>query len=288
MIEPDSTFMETEGPVIQQGKLEEVFSSMTYKRSATIGKLVGAMCKAQMAFTVVRKDSENPAFARGGKPSKYADLCSIVNATRDALNKNGLTIMQFPNMSLSGKSLVVETLLAHESEEWISCELVLPAADDRGFTAHTIGKAMTYARRYSWQAITGAVADDDDDGNAASGIGSREAAQAVAKAKAAQALISDNPKVRKIAEEALKPTTLFFTYPEKHNGNYAEFINIREFAAGMDQVAAEGLRQTFAPFLSKTKAKDGSVLIPKENMQALLEKLVGEAGIDVHELKAND
>jgi hypothetical protein len=63
--------------------------------------------------------------------------------------------------------------------------LVLPAADERGFTAHSIGKAMTYARRYSWQAITGTVGEDDDDGNSASGVGSREEAQAVGKAKIA-------------------------------------------------------------------------------------------------------
>jgi hypothetical protein len=61
--------------------------------------------------------------------------------------------------------------------------LRLPAADDRGFTAHSIGKAITYARRYSWQSLTGATAEEDDDGNNASGVGSREAAQAVAQEK---------------------------------------------------------------------------------------------------------
>jgi hypothetical protein len=95
---------------------KDFFVSVSYKRSATIGKLVAAMCKAQLAFDPVRKESENPAFARGGKASKYADLYSLVSATRKALNNNGLTIMQFPNLAVSGKALIVETLLVHESE----------------------------------------------------------------------------------------------------------------------------------------------------------------------------
>lgn len=176
----------------------EPFVSISYKRSPTIGKLVAAMCKAQLAFDPVKKESENPAFARGGKVSKYADLFSLISATRKGLNTNGLTIMQFPNLTVNGKVLVVETLLAHESEEWISCELMLPAADERGFTAHSIGKAMTYARRYSWQSITGTVGEDDDDGNDASGVGSKAAAQAVAEAKIAQF------KAKKAAEQPPK------------------------------------------------------------------------------------
>jgi hypothetical protein len=155
-------------------------------RSTEIGKLVTALAKAQLTFDPIIKESENPAFRRGNKVSKYADMFSLVNATRKHLNNNGLTIMQFPSITLEGKNLIVTTLLAHESGEWIASEIVLPAVDERGFTAHSIGKAITYARRYSWGSIIGAVAEDDDDGNDISGQGTHEAAQAVANAKLAE------------------------------------------------------------------------------------------------------
>jgi len=158
-------------------------TQLNVKRSVEIGKLVTALCKAQLAFDPIYKESENPAFKRGNRVSKYADLFSLVTATRKHLNANGLTLMQFPTVTLEGKNLVVTTMLAHESGEWISHELLIPATDDRGFTAHSIGKAMTYARRYSWQSITGAVAEDDDDGNEVSGQGTHEAAQDIAKRK---------------------------------------------------------------------------------------------------------
>jgi ERF superfamily len=255
----------------------EPFVSVTYKRSATIGKLVAALCKAQLAFAPVRKESENPAFARGGRPSKYADLYSLVSATRNALNQNGLTLMQFPNLSTTGKTLVVETLLAHESEEWISCELVLPAADERGFTAHSIGKSMTYARRYSWQAITGTVGEDDDDGDSASGVGSREAAQAVAEKKIAE------HKAKK--EPPAKVTSIFYTLPERHNGNYAEFLNLQEYTASNPD-RAEELRLLFSRFMSKQFARTGTVMVPADKLTELNSILAGDMAIDVKELGA--
>jgi hypothetical protein len=177
-------------------------------RSAEIGKLVGALCKAQLAFDPILKESENPAFVRKGKASKYADMFSLVSATRKHLNANGLTIMQFPTVTIEGKTLVVTTILAHESGEFVSHELLIPAADERGFTAHSIGKAMTYARRYSWGAITGAVAEDDDDGNDASGVGSRDASQTLGAKKVddLKAQLEESLK----APQAMDPTASLF------------------------------------------------------------------------------
>ena len=237
---------------------------------------------------------------------KYAQEADLVNAIRGELSKR--SIMVFPDVQEVKRSEhVVETSKGIRKTWLTEIAVVWTFVDGESdqkhsITVHGVGednmdkgfyKAFTGSEKYmlmkTFLIPTGddPEKDSQEEAQQAKERG-REAAQATGKAKVVAALASPDPKVRKIAEEALKPTTLFFTYPEKHNGNYAEFINIREFAAGMDQVAAEGLRQTFAPFLSKTKAKDGSVLIPKENMQALLEKLVGEAGIDVHELRSGE
>jgi hypothetical protein len=173
---------------------------LSFKMSPDIGKLVAALCKAQLAFDPIKKESENPAFKRNGVNSKYADMHSLVTATRRHLNDNGLAIMQFPSVVAAGKNLVVSTLMAHDSGQWVSSELLIPATDERGFTAHSIGKAMTYARRFSWSAITGTTADEDDDGNEASGQGSVEAAREAGEKKLAAMKAAAPPK-----EEAPAP-----------------------------------------------------------------------------------
>jgi ERF superfamily len=165
------------------------------------GELAGALAKAQLKFKPILKESENPAFVRGGKVSKYADLHSLISATMPALAAEGLVIIQSP--TTRAKELVMTSTLLHSSGQWCSHELTLPAADDRGFTAHSIGKAITYARRYSWQCLIGATAEEDDDGNEASGVGSNHAAQNVAKKGLEEKLNSPDPKIRQMAQDGL-------------------------------------------------------------------------------------
>ena len=70
--------------------------------------------------------------------------------------------MQFP---ISGEGLAgVETIIMHESGEFISGEFLLKCSknDPQG-----MGSAITYARRYGLQSACG-IPSEDDDGNAAS------------------------------------------------------------------------------------------------------------------------
>jgi hypothetical protein len=153
-------------------------------QSETIGKLVEALAKAQLEFQPILKESENAAFKRGLKASKYASLDSVINATRPAMAKHGLVLIQLPHLDFDSKRLTLVSRLAHLSGEWMENELLLPAANtNQGFTVHSVASAITYARRYAWQSITGCVGEEDDDGNQAAEIGSKEAAQDVAKEK---------------------------------------------------------------------------------------------------------
>lgn len=122
-----------------------------------------ALVKAQKAFAPLLKTSTNPAFARGGKTGKYADLASCVDAVMDSLNSNGIALVQ--HLSECADGVIVETVFIHESGEVLTCgKLHVPAAkqDPQGY-----GSALTYARRYSLMAACG-IAPEDDDGNAAS------------------------------------------------------------------------------------------------------------------------
>jgi hypothetical protein len=164
-------------------KTQPVWSeSYEVAQSSEIGKLVLALCKAQLQFKPVLKQTDNAAFMRGGKASKYADLAAYIDATQEALAKEELVVMQWPDVSPGAKSMSLVSILAHSSGQWIRGKLTLPAIGRDGFTAQSCGSSITYARRYSYAAITG-CASEDDDGNAASGRGTAEAAQAVGQQK---------------------------------------------------------------------------------------------------------
>ena len=118
-------------------------------------KISTAFVKAQKAFGPALKTSTNPHFK-----NKYADLAACVEAVIDALNDNGIALVQQSHHCEDG--VIVETLFIHESGEVISggkLHVVALKQDPQGY-----GSAMTYARRYSLQAACG-IAPEDDDGN---------------------------------------------------------------------------------------------------------------------------
>lgn len=119
--------------------------------------IAAAFVKAQSAFGPALKSATNPHFK-----SKYADLAACVEAVIEALNSNGIALMQKTAADETG--VTVTTVFVHESGEMLdSGVLHVPAAksDPQGY-----GSALTYARRYSLMAACG-IAPEDDDGNAA-------------------------------------------------------------------------------------------------------------------------
>lgn len=121
-------------------------------------QIATALVKAQKAFAPALKTATNPHFR-----SKYVDLAGCIEAVIDALNANGIALVQRTHQDDTG--VTVETLLIHESGETISGGLLhMPAtkSDPQGFAS-----ALTYARRYSIMAAC-CIAGEDDDGNAAS------------------------------------------------------------------------------------------------------------------------
>jgi len=116
-----------------------------------------ALVKAQKAFGPALKTATNPHFR-----SRYADLSACVEAVIDALNNNGIAMIQKCYDCATG--IMVETVFIHESGEMLECGILqVPASkqDPQGY-----GSALTYARRYSLMAACG-IAPEDDDGNAA-------------------------------------------------------------------------------------------------------------------------
>ncbi len=127
-----------------------------FETSDQTDKLDAAMAKMQSELKPVIKDSDNPFFK-----SKYADLASVIEASREALSKNGLSITQWPVHSSDGR-LTLVTRIAHGGQ-WMKATFSVPVTkqDPQGF-----GSATTYARRFALMAVLGCAAEDDD-GNAA-------------------------------------------------------------------------------------------------------------------------
>jgi len=128
-------------------------------QSEQINELSKALCTAQSQMTFAKKDSKNPFFK-----SSYADLSSVWDACRGPLTSNGLAVIQTFDSDHDENTVVVVTTLTHTSGQWINSRLKLPLVkkDPQG-----LGSAITYGRRYSLAAIVGVIADEDDDGNAA-------------------------------------------------------------------------------------------------------------------------
>lgn len=167
-------------------------------------KIAAALVKAQQAFGPALKTASNPHFQK-----KYADLSACVEAVIDALNQNGIALLQQTHECESG--VMVETVFLHESGETYSAgKLHVPASkhDAQGY-----GSALTYARRYSLMAACG-IAPEDDDGNAAAAAPAAKAAPAKSAKAAAKAPTANGPEllteeevanVTALAEEIGKP-----------------------------------------------------------------------------------
>lgn len=126
--------------------------------SEQISELAGALAKAQAEFTTAKKDKDNPFFK-----SKYADFESVVNSTRPALTKNGLSVVQNVYRDTDGHHYLI-TLLLHASGQWIKSK-----AQHNPMKAdiQSLSSYNTYLKRMCYSSLVGAVTGDDDDGEEA-------------------------------------------------------------------------------------------------------------------------
>ena len=121
-------------------------------------QIATALVKAQKAFGPALKSSTNPHFK-----SRYADLAACVEAVIDALNDNGIALVQKSYDCVDG--IMIETVFVHESGEMLETGILrfpIMKNDPQGAMA-----CLTYARRGSLMAACG-IAPEDDDGNHAS------------------------------------------------------------------------------------------------------------------------
>ncbi len=189
-------------------------------------QIASALVKAQRAFGPALKTSTNPHFR-----SRYADLSACVEAVIDALNENGIFLLQKNYDCNDG--IMCETVFVHESGEMLECGIVhFPAVkqDPQGYAS-----ALTYARRYSLMSACG-IAPEDDDGNA----GSRR------QAPAANPLDAIKP-----APAVTLPYTL--TIPGKESRQYADS---ESYVNGTIELREKVEKSTLATRTKMTKLRE--------------------------------
>jgi len=86
-----------------------------------------------------------------------------MEACVDALTENGLMIVQTTEDNNQDAVTTVTHIVHAASGQWLRGRATVPCAK----SAHGVGSAMTYGRRYGLVSLLGIVADEDDDGNAA-------------------------------------------------------------------------------------------------------------------------
>jgi hypothetical protein len=136
--------------------------------SSEINELAAALVAAQSEFSAVPKGSVNPFFK-----SKYAALPEVVASAGPVLAKHGLAISQHITYDDAGNDCLM-TYLLHKSGQYLAYSMKLHIV--KGDPQSQLS-AVTYARRGSYMACLGLVADVDDDGNLAA-----QAAKVIKKA----------------------------------------------------------------------------------------------------------
>lgn len=127
--------------------------------SDQIDQLATALAKAQAEFSIAGLNQKNPFFK-----SNYADFESIVAASRPALSKYGLSVIQSPFVCEDGNSYLI-TVLMHNSGQWIKSKAKHnPLKAD----IQSLSSYNTSLKRMCYASLIGVVAADvDDDGEAA-------------------------------------------------------------------------------------------------------------------------
>lgn len=167
-------------------------------KSDTVNKLFTSLAKAQGELEKAVKDSANPFFK-----SKYADLESVIDASRPHLVANGICIMQFHEDSDDGR-VRLTTIVGHESGEFVAATASIKPKED---SPQAAGGALTYLRRYDYAAAVG-LAQKDDDGETAQGRGDTRTTK----------VEKPEPREAQEKEAVLQEISAFFTQISKEHG----------------------------------------------------------------------
>jgi len=139
-------------------RVDPLPKTVEIEMTPAVGQLMHAMSKAQGEMKEAKKTAENKFF-----DTMYADYADIWRVVQKPLADNELTLMHFPQQKQGAAGVI--SLLGHSSGEWIKSTFMfgVPTDKDGGRRPITYGTVVSYAKRYSTQAICNIAADEDED-----------------------------------------------------------------------------------------------------------------------------
>lgn len=124
-------------------------------QSESIKELMTALLAAQMNINPAEESGVNTFFNN----AKYSTLLDVMEAIDGPLHEHGIVYIQLTDEDQLAYG--VRTILYHvESGEWIDSITLIPIIDR---SAHKVGSALTYARRYALVSLCGVTSASEDD-----------------------------------------------------------------------------------------------------------------------------
>lgn len=128
------------------------------KTSPTFSKVSFALINAKKKFGVAKKSGYNTHLK-----SHYSTLNDVLEAVEPGLKDCDLMILQSNLETTTEKVMHIETLILHESGEWLAFQYNMPIEK---INAQAYGSTTSYGRRYALCAALG-ISQSDDDGEIA-------------------------------------------------------------------------------------------------------------------------
>jgi len=189
--------------------------------------LWGALLAVQSEASTMRKDASNPHFK-----SKYLSLPALMEQGLPLLTSHGLAWSAQPCGTADEPRLRYTVAHAESGEELTESMPTCPAKRD----PQGMGSGITYAKRYAFESTLGFVADEDDDGNAASARAPRAPSRRTARSTVAKAETLRRVKalIRETTEDNAR-LALVAVGVDAGDGKVGEAVK------GLTQVQAEAL-----------------------------------------------
>ena len=137
-----------------------------HSASETIGKIAGALAKAQTELTNPEKSLtaviQSPFPRESDRTFRYASLSSGLDIVRKCLSEHEIATVQSTRIDTEAGLIHLTTTLAHSSGEWMSSDWPVYLLSETA-APQRMGAALTYARRYSLFTLVGIAGEDDLD-----------------------------------------------------------------------------------------------------------------------------
>lgn len=179
------------------------------RRSESLADILPALLKAQQKMGRAVKDAKNPFYK-----SNYADMNSVLDATLDILNDEGILVLQphridlVPNAAGVHQEYLVETVLFHvDSGDFVSGESRVVVAKEND--CHQFAAGLTYARRLGLQSLLALGAEDDDGNSAMSGGPTNKFKKSPPKKAGPYPTKKDEPKKATVKKDAAPEKSSF-------------------------------------------------------------------------------